>query len=77
MAVWSEPMTIADGWLAEWTPDYGLDRQYSPRAHALFVDLEAMAGMQLVTGSKAPPGLAAATPPGQLVLALGVAAIIT
>lgn len=51
-----QQIEIADGWLAEWTPDYALDRQYSPRAHALFVDLDTMAGMQLVTGSKAPAG---------------------
>lgn len=51
-----QQIEIADGWLAEWTPDYALDQNYMPRAHALFVDLDAMAGMQLVTGSKAPPG---------------------
>jgi hypothetical protein len=44
---------IADGWLAEWTPDYALDANYSPRSHALFVDLGAMAGLQLVTGAVA------------------------
>lgn len=47
---------VADGWLAEWTPDYALDESYSPRLHALFVDLDAMAGMQLVTGNKVHPG---------------------
>jgi hypothetical protein len=46
---------IADGWLAEWTPDYTLDEIYVPRAHALLVDLDAMAGLQLVT-SVAPKG---------------------
>lgn len=46
---------IADGWLAEWTPEYALDETYSPRAHALFVDLELMAGLQLVTGNAAKP----------------------
>ena len=46
---------IADGWLAEWTPDYALDETYSQRSHALFVDLDRMAGMQLVTGNTAKP----------------------
>ena len=46
---------IADGWLAEWTPDYALDETYSQRSHALFVDLDLMAGMQLVTGNTAKP----------------------
>lgn len=46
---------IADGWLAEWTPDYALDENYSPRAHALVVDLDLMAGLQLVTGNAAKP----------------------
>ncbi len=46
---------IADGWLAEWTPEYSLDEAYSPRAHALFVDLDLMAGLQLVTGNTAKP----------------------
>ena len=46
---------IADGWLAEWTPDYALDETYSQRSHALFVDLDIMAGMQLVTGNTAKP----------------------
>jgi hypothetical protein len=47
---------IADGWLAEWTPDYSLDETYAPRAHALLVDLDAMAGLQLVTGVTPKPG---------------------
>ncbi|MEO8102888.1 MAG: hypothetical protein ABI790_10190 [Betaproteobacteria bacterium] len=46
---------IADGWLAEWTPEYALDETYSQRSHALYVDLELMAGMQLVTGNTAKP----------------------
>ena len=46
---------IADGWLAEWTPDYALDETYNQRAHALFVDFDLMAGMQLVTGNTAKP----------------------
>ena len=46
---------IADGWLAEWTPEYALEETYSQRSHALFVDLELMAGMQLVTGNAAKP----------------------
>ena len=46
---------IADGWLAEWTPDYALDETYSQRSHALYVDLDLMAGMQLVTGNAAKP----------------------
>ncbi|MEP7154273.1 MAG: hypothetical protein ABI905_00765 [Betaproteobacteria bacterium] len=46
---------IADGWLAEWTPDYALDEIYNPRAHALFVDFDLMAGMQLVTGNNVKP----------------------
>ena len=46
---------IADGWLAEWTPEYALDETYSQRTHALFVDLDLMAGMQLVTGNAAKP----------------------
>ena len=46
---------IADGWLAEWTPDYALDETYSQRSHALYVDLNLMAGMQLVTGNTAKP----------------------
>ncbi len=44
---------IADGWLAEWTPEYALDETYSQRSHPLFVDLDLMAGMQLVTGNTA------------------------
>ena len=46
---------IADGWLAEWTPEYTLEETYSQRSHALFVDLDLMAGMQLVTGNAAKP----------------------
>ena len=46
---------IADGWLAEWTPEYALDETYTQRSHALYVDLELMAGMQLVTGNTAKP----------------------
>ena len=46
---------IADGWLAEWTPEYALDETYAQRSHALFVDLDLMAGMQLVTGNTAKP----------------------
>jgi len=42
---------IADGWLAEWTTEYVLEESYSQRSHALFVDLERMAGLQLVTGN--------------------------
>ncbi|MBL8519917.1 MAG: hypothetical protein JNK75_04530 [Betaproteobacteria bacterium] len=42
---------IADGWLAEWCPEYALDETYAPRSHAMVVDLDAMAGLQLVTGS--------------------------
>ena len=47
---------IADGWLAEWTPEYILEDIYTPRAHALFVDLGTMAGLQVVTGNTAQPG---------------------
>ncbi|MBL0125385.1 MAG: hypothetical protein IPP88_22860 [Betaproteobacteria bacterium] len=46
---------IADEWLAEWTTDYALDEFYSPRSHALFVDLDLMAGLQLVTSISAKP----------------------
>ncbi len=46
---------IADGWLAEWTPEYALEETYVQRSHALFVDLDLMAGMQLVTGNAAKP----------------------
>jgi hypothetical protein len=46
---------IADKWLAEWTTEYALDVSYVPRSHALFVDLDLMAGMQLVTGNAAKP----------------------
>ncbi len=52
----SEPqIEIADEWLAEWTAEYALDETYSPRSHALFVDLDLMAGLQLVTGIAAKP----------------------
>ena len=47
---------IADGWLAEWTPEYVLEDSYTPRAHALFVDLQTMAGLQVVTGNMSQPG---------------------
>ncbi len=47
---------IADGWLAEWCPEYTLDQVYAPRSHAMVVDLDAMAGLQLVTGSAPKPG---------------------
>jgi hypothetical protein len=47
---------IADGWLAEWCPEYSLDQTYAPRSHAMVVDLDAMAGLQLVTGSAPKPG---------------------
>ncbi len=47
---------IADGWLAEWCPEYSLDQAYAPRSHAMVVDLDAMAGLQLVTGSTPKPG---------------------
>lgn len=46
---------IADKWLAEWTTEYAFDETYSPRSHALFVDLNLMAGLQLVTSSAAKP----------------------
>jgi hypothetical protein len=48
-------LEVADGWLAEWTLDYTLDHEYSPRTHALFVDLDAMSGMQVATGLPAQP----------------------
>ena len=51
----SPQIEIADGWLAEWTPEYALDETYSQRSHALYVDLDLMAGMQLVTGNTAKP----------------------
>ena len=51
----SPQIEIADGWLAEWTPEYALDEAYSQRSHALYVDLDLMAGMQLVTGNAAKP----------------------
>ena len=50
-----EQVEIADGWLAEWTPDYFFDTHYLPRAHSLFVDLHAETGLQLVTGNTAGP----------------------
>ncbi len=40
---------IADGWLAAWTPQYGLDATFDRDRHALAVDLDSMAGLQLVT----------------------------
>ncbi len=46
---------IADGWLAEWTPNYQLDQIYSPSSHSLFVDLDASMGIQLVTGNTSWP----------------------
>ncbi|HEX4859305.1 MAG TPA: hypothetical protein VFV17_09810 [Usitatibacteraceae bacterium] len=46
---------IADGWLAEWTPEYLLESTWSPRAHALYANLDSMAGLQLVTGVRPQP----------------------
>ncbi len=43
---------IADGWLADWTAAYQLDKEYSPEVHALFVDGEAMSGLKLMTGNE-------------------------
>lgn len=42
---------IADGWLADWTGDYQLDSEYQQRLHALFVDLDAMSGLKVMTGN--------------------------
>ncbi|MGE0357474.1 MAG: hypothetical protein AB7P08_11235 [Burkholderiales bacterium] len=36
---------IADGWLASWCGDYGLDLDYSSRAHLFFVDLATDRGL--------------------------------
>ena len=50
-----EQVEIADGWLAEWSPDYLFDTAYLPRAHSLFVDLNAGTGLQLANGNTAKP----------------------
>jgi hypothetical protein len=42
---------IADGWLGEWTLMYQLETDYAQASHSLFVDLDASAGIQLVTGN--------------------------
>ena len=39
---------IADGWFAEWSRDYALDRSYDPRHHLFCVDLASDSGMHLV-----------------------------
>jgi hypothetical protein len=39
---------IADGWFAEWSRDYVLDRGYDPRHHLFCVDLASDSGMHLV-----------------------------
>jgi cyclic-di-GMP-binding protein len=46
---------IADSWLAEWTREYHLDSDNTANNHVLFVDLDATAGLQLVTGNSAWP----------------------
>lgn len=39
---------IADGWFAEWSRDYRLERDYDPRRHLFCVDLASDSGMRLV-----------------------------
>lgn len=46
---------IADSWLSEWTNSYQLESDYAQASHALFVDLDASSGIQLVTGNAAWP----------------------
>lgn len=46
---------IAEGWLADWTGAYQLDTEYAPDMHALFVDLEAMSGLKVMTGGAPQP----------------------
>jgi hypothetical protein len=46
---------IADSWLSEWTTSYQLESDYQQASHALFVDLDASSGIQLVTGNAAWP----------------------
>jgi hypothetical protein len=41
-------MEIADGWFAEWSREYALDRDYDPRRHLFCVDLASDTGMHLV-----------------------------
>jgi len=46
---------IGEGWLAEWAEEYLFDEAYRPRAHALYVDLDAMSGLKLMTGNAPQP----------------------
>jgi hypothetical protein len=42
---------IVDGWIAAWAPEYQFDVEYTKETHALLVDLDSIAGLQLVTGT--------------------------
>lgn len=45
---------IADKWLAAWTPRYHFDATYEKDVHALYVDLESISGLHLVSSESSP-----------------------